>query len=560
MAGNIFSSQTRDNLIDSVYLHSSGRNFLNHFIGIENSDQRIDYIKNTKKLYNRINQKIAVARAIENYFYEDFGVANAREFSEKYLLFGTNENNISDKPLNIKILYLMQKYEFISLLRRKMDYKGTLENINKDVQNGITINLEQVLNKDSFRSELTKAINQEIQSGIRDVSIKGSKFKVQNEVLNKYLRDTSALPKKVLQLNSEGRSAFIEKIINRNIAFLATDIEAQINYLFAEYLDSTSFKIGAAEKIGISKNDLDGIVKPKIKEMLINDFNKGSKATAFFHPSPQIGFVGEYGLAATVDFAVRVTGGDLNEKGKQGKTDLVFIGKSGKEYSLQAKNSFDDMFNNLKEASAYSARFNEGGKLKNLLDEIVRKGIISEFDAKELEYGMLNLEFLSKFNYDDKSEIQKNTADQTQRFISRLLINSLLYFFGADNSDPTKHKGRQFSFVILANRYLVPYSFFLEAVRDGVNSIYEQAILEIKKPQININGISKEMAKNLYEQKGSIISTLPKGYFYPQELLDVGAKAGQNLLEGASINGIHITFNIDALQKKFLEMVVKGGK
>lgn len=251
-----------------------------------------------------------------------------------------------------------------------------------------------------------------------------------------------------------------------------------------------------------------------------------------------------------------VVGGEIDPTTqKQGKTDLIFTGKSGTHYLIQAKNSFQDMFNQL--GKFYPARFNDPIKLQTLMNQIVDKNIISVFDAKELEYAMLNLEFLSRFSMNEET-ISKKAAIQTQHFISQLLINSLLYFFGADNREKIIEDTKKFSFVILANRYLIPYSFFLEAVRDGIKDIYKQAILNINKPKITIDNMNQQMANELYTQKKEIIKYLPPGYNYPPELISIGANAGENLLSGASISGIHITFNIDALQKRFLKLAKEG--
>jgi hypothetical protein len=115
-------------------------------------------------------------------------------FSEKYLLFGTDENNIADKPLNVKILYLMQKYQFISLLRRRIDYKGTLENINKDASSlYLTYDQEIVLedlNNFEFRS--FGRINAQYQEKTDNVRM-ASKPIISNEIVDANTQDKNSI-------------------------------------------------------------------------------------------------------------------------------------------------------------------------------------------------------------------------------------------------------------------------------------------------------------------------------------------------------------------------------
>ena len=110
MGYNLFGSEVRNRVTQSIYIHSNRYNFQNVLIGQNAVELRRDYIRGTT-LYKDIDSLITKARGLERIFYEDNNVESARDFSNKYLLGDTNAENVNQKSAAQKNIVDNSKYK-----------------------------------------------------------------------------------------------------------------------------------------------------------------------------------------------------------------------------------------------------------------------------------------------------------------------------------------------------------------------------------------------------------------------------------------------------------------
>ncbi|NCU28646.1 MAG: hypothetical protein EOM85_03180 [Candidatus Moranbacteria bacterium] len=216
----------------------------------------------------------------------------------------------------------------------------------------------------------------------------------------------------------------------------------------------------------------------------------------------------------------------------------------------------------------------ESIKLKNLMDTLVAapqsKGGITQETANEISYALMNFEFLSKTAGLEKSWKRNKDSNQKgnyeiQQMIGGLIQTGLFYFLGVEFEKATENKPTVFTgnmFTILANRYLIPFSMYLDSIAEVMKEELREATIIAQRPATNIHlGDSSLNAKDMYQEKQKIIKSdgFPKGYYYPGALVEIGQKGGESLYNNTTISGIHFKFNITKLQTIFKEKTEKNG-
>lgn len=565
---NMMSSDTRQRLVTSRYLHSSTWNFLNIFYAAGfGQSQRLEYIS-TKEVYGDIDRLINTVKKVEAAFYDDFGVLNEVEFSRQYLLFDERNADKKKWPINKKILYILQSYDFIQAITIQINAQATYENIEKKLNiKGLSIPEALIAEKHISIEKIQEAVGSSILNYIHDnFNSNGlNKTGYQNKILGSLGISNENLPKGAL---SSGKSKYLEEALRNAMVFDQQAIEAMLQK-FIQYYSKK------AEDLDIKEPDYT-IYLNKILNGLREELQKGIKSSAFFVQSRQVGFVGEWGIEITTNFA-KVIGDKIEERtivqngkeksfGALSKSDLVFTGlKTGTEYRIQAKNSFQELFNSVDPTKKryYAARFQNSMALPTLLNTLVSRSVssggISRDTANEIAYALMNFEFLSKYDAHNNN-INKNQYQGVRSMISRLLNTAIMYYLGISITDNLPETFEGNLFIILANKYLVPFSYFLESMRDSLKYDFNYEKLRdigvtAQRPATNINiNTSGVDPLELYEEKQKLISgeDFPQNqYFYPDSLIQIGKAAGDTIYANTKISGIHLLFNVTKLRERF---------
>lgn len=576
---NLFNNGIRDRVVGSKYLHSSIANFQNVFAGRNNYEVRKNYLSQ-QGIYKEIDILIQKARAMEDNFYADFNVTSAGDFSQQYLLLGVNSGNVVDKTLRQKILWIVNSINFTKTLQVALDAEETFKAINKLFGDKLSADVKG-LNKTKLNIEVGRAVLDAIAKGAASQSgdvTKRALKKAQDAMLKPFFGDN--LP----GLLSSNKSLYIKQIVDTYLRYQSGGIHARIVDNCIPYFKTQCviLKISAEDTLFLS-NKLEQILLAQLAAS-----EGGLASQAFFTDSGQTGFVGEYGITLANNFSkvvgqkmVETVVYKLNKDStasrtiKEGKketrseanpTDMEFIGlHSGRTYYIQAKNSFDDMFSDYnKSKERYSAKFNEEINIKSLMAQMVGNDIITPATANELMYALMNYEFLSQYNQNPNTVhtttrkdggMNKNDEQIMKKFISQLLANGILYYLGAESlrDIPKNFSGNLF--VILANTFLVPISYFLEAIKWGLQGYQKEAMALVARPAtiIKSNNYNKAFADTLYDDKLDVIADLNDSqYVYPTNLLKVGADAGEELLNHTKVSGIYINFNVPAMKQEFI--------
>lgn len=611
MGYNLFGSEVRNRVTQSIYIHSNRYNFQNVLIGQNAVELRRDYIRGTT-LYKDIDNLIIKAQNVEKAFYKDINVESARDFSNKYLLGDTNVENVNQKNAAQKTLWIIQNIDFLNLFKLAYSKADVIKQLEIALDKKFTSDMLGIVNDGTVVKEMGAVILDQIridfEAAQRDWLInkegKAPKIKAfQQDWFSKSigLKNTKHPLKGVL---TSKNSPFLKDFIQQNIKPTAGDVSKVVEEIFEGYFRDK------AKEIELEGEDLEYYLN-RTKTIILDHIEAAGsdiKARIFSDYSNKTGIIGEMGLQIT-NKEIRVIGDAMikqtittkDKKGndierdvrRMGKSDLEITGKSGRIYRFQAKNTLakqlDPLFTKVKYTSA---KFLEGGNLKRIIDELIKADVISSIEAKELLYALLNFEFLSYSNRSlDEERTKKDGTVRTDRdgntilrgtplnqnfanmktrlFLTQLLANGLLYFIGIHSS---KEMPKDFDgnlFIVYANRYLVPFSWFLESIKEGLEDVQKQAMMFVQRPATNIQIEKTISPEELMASKTLIISkpeyankggAYYKKYLYPDELLNLGSSVGQEMSERADIErGIHFNFNISKIEQLFEMKVMSGG-
>lgn len=612
MGYNLFGSEVRNRVTQSIYIHSNRYNFQNVLIGQNAVELRRDYIRGTT-LYKDIDSLITKARGLERIFYEDNNVESARDFSNKYLLGDTNAENVNQKSAAQKTLWIIQNIKFLDMFKLAYDKADVAKQLAEKLDRKFSETLLKAMGNNSVTQEMGTLIIGQITEDFKAAQVawlknkegKAPKIKAfQHKWLEKAIDLTENTKHPLKGVLTSKNSPFLKDFIQQNIKPTAGEVSKVVEDIFEGYFRDK------AKEIELEGEDLEYYLN-RTKTIILDHIEAAGsdiKARIFSDNSNKIGIIGEIGLQITNknikvigDAMVKQTIKTKDKEGndverdvrRMGKSDMEIKGKSGKIYKLQAKNTLVKQLNPLFTTVKYtSAKFLEGGNLKRIIEDLINADVISSTEAKELMYALLNFEFLSYSNRSLDEErtkkdgtvrtdrdgntilrgtpLNKNFSDmKTRLFLTQLLANGLLYFIGIHSS---KEMPKDFDgnlFIVYANRYLVPFSWFLESIKEGLEDVQKQAMMFVQRPATDIQIEKTISPEELMTSKTLIISkpeyankggAYYKKYLYPDELLNLGSSVGQEMSERAKIErGIHFNFNISKIEQLFETKVMSGG-
>lgn len=613
MGYNLFGSEVRNRVTQSIYIHSNRYNFQNVLIGQNAVELRRDYIRGTT-LYRDIDNLIIKAQNVEKAFYKDIDVESARDFSNKYLLGDTNVENVNQKNAAQKTLWIIQNIDFLNLFKLAYSKADVVKQLEIALDKKFTSDMLGIINDGTVVKEMGAVILDQIRIDFEAaqknwlINKEGKAPKIKAFQQDWFSKSIGLIKTKhpLKGVLTSKNSPFLKDFIQQNIKPTAGDVSKVVEEIFEGYFRDK------AKEIELEGKDLEYYLN-RTKTIILDHIKAAGsdiKARIFSDNSNKTGIIGEMGLQIT-NKEIRVIGDAMvkqtittkDKKGndikrdvrRMGKSDLEITGKSGRIYRFQAKNTLakqlDPLFTKVKYTSA---KFLEGGNLKRIIDELIKADVISSTEAKELMYALLNFEFLSYSNSSLNEEKKKkdgnsrtdkygnpkpifrgtplnqNFADmKTRLFLTQLLANGLLYFIGIQSS---KEMPKDFDgnlFIVYANRYLIPFSWFLESIKEGLEDLQKQAMMFVQKPATDIQIERTITPENLLKEKTKIISkpeyankggTYYKKYLYPDELLNLGSSVGQEMSERAEIErGIHFNFDISKIEQLFETKVMSGG-
>lgn len=490
-----------NNLVSEGYLHSNKFNF----IAIVNGQTRIDTLKENIPLLNKLNRLKEMAQAAENEFYIDVGVSGARDFEEKYLI--TNETNQSAKQ---KILKIINSQESLSKVFRLLD------------QEAIRDKFISVINADTKIIEPTAEMKAEeivlkgLQTGA--LTVNGIKHTKVKSVDSKYVK-----------------SAMKEILIDSNESFFIEErLEEYFNWIEEKLLNNKKVMPKTLKK---AFDDF----KPKYESGL----RKGFILKDFTSKSSGIGAILEISLEAVNDGWERV--GDIIDKqtGKKLGYDLIIHGKNN-DYKIQLKNSFY-------QSNYMNIKIQDTIKFSTLLEEIAKTelGI-----SRELNYLLTNTIYLIKYGLNQKGESSSlliNSIPNTKEFIKNVLNEIIFVFLGNSfyKELSTEVHVSQLGnlFFIYKGIYLIPISAFIQSAISLIEDKDNSTLGKIALPAVNNIEFSAGISNTkLQNNKKNIVKTLPKGYNYPNELIEQGTDAFSAVSNSITINRLQYISNITKIE------------
>ena len=199
--------------------------------------------------------------------------------------------------------------------------------------------------------------------------------------------------------------------------------------------------------------------------------------------------------------------------------------------------------------------------ITTLFESLMSKGILSEYDSKNLTYLLANMVWFNQVgSYEgDKKSGSKRTRRVgstggigfSQAVVDRTLSQAVAQYIGLTTSDSLGQEVKQLQlggsniFYFLSGKVLFPISMVLEELLHQLNN-EEQKLFNLH-TQVQMRGTISTTAASLYTKKRDSVNGLKGGYLYQDEaLVRVGQVQGQEIVEKLGIK-VNANFSIAAI-------------
>lgn len=622
------SAQVFNNLVAHTYIYSHTSHFqsdLDNRIAFGRS-HKVNRVFTLDKLIDVRNQLMLSVKAITdrtNQFYEDMGLlgrdkidikdegllidlSGAREFERKYLMGNANGGaNIKDRTGEITDIMVSVEYqqEVYKRLKANVTINTEVERIATDFFNDVAgRNLDSAAVK-----SLTRAVQNGTFNALSGVDIlfstKGNRDRgtdtltqIQQKLLKEFL-NTMGKDKGVFAsvVHNKDNLKKLRNSLKREIAgnvFTLNEVSETMFEVLIEKLRSRGVKISQIQSEAIKQVFMKEL-KPALKEVL----KHGSDTNLIdfeVRDARLNGLILEQAIALSIntnnlfnlkklntkkinETIAKVTGQERNEKGQQIKADLQVVGKSGRVYDIQAKNSF-------------STRDYDAIHLQaNIKVETFAKQIFTDkYEEQLFEFFILNRAFLSRAGLENvsgpKGEVKTassplNTmSNETVVLMIQFFLNQAIFhllgskvqeMIGSDAQlQQTKNGNLDYGnlFFIFRKNYLIPVSVFLFSALNCLNQLIAKCAKNQSVDFLNSIGrltYAKELSgfsenytytynKQFRERKLEAIKDtgLSSGDDkYPDNLVQVGAEVGKRMLNDAVFKGVNFSLSIQKLNE-----------
>lgn len=266
-------------------------------------------------------------------------------------------------------------------------------------------------------------------------------------------------------------------------------------------------------------------------------------------------------------------------------------GNIKKSYRIQAKNSFE-------ESNFLNVRLQDKIKLQTYVDRIFEQD--SQEKKNLFEYLLLNRAFLTQYGlapghwqkYDSSIQLVNNKAEmnykqdlhkELESYILFFLNETLAYLIGGKVYEAAKYNwnlDKQNLFFIYKGKYLIPVSLFLYSAYRLIAFLKSELKVPVNlKNGIHITGTIGELTYSsklegvnvgmafarklrsdkyyylnhrtdlIFEEDHGLGTIFDSGYRYPENLVEIGHQAGEQLLEQASFPKINFRMHLQEIDK-----------
>jgi len=577
------------------------------------------------KLVDVRNQLMLSVKAITdrtNQFYEDMGLlgrdrvdikdegllidlSGAREFEKKYLMGNANGGaNIKDRTGEITDIMVSIEYqqEVYKRLKANTTINMEVEKIATDFFNDVAgRNLDSAAVK-----SLTKALQNGTFNALSGVDIlfstKGNRDRgadtltqVQQRLLKEFL-NTMGKDKGVFAsvVHNKDNLKKLRNSLKREIAgnvFTLNEVSETMFEVLIDKLRGRGVKISQVQSEAIRQVFMKEL-KPALKEVLKHG-NDTNLIDFEVRDARLNGLILEQAIALSIntnnlfnlkklntkkinETIAKVTGQERNEKGQQIKADLQVVGKSGRVYDIQAKNSFST-----RDYDAIHLQAN----IK--VETFARQIFTDKYEEQLFEFFILNRAFLSRAGLETvpgtkgekTTQAPLNTmSNETIILMIQFFLNqAIFHLLGSKVQEMIKSDAQLQQikngnldygnlFFIFRKNYLIPVSVFLFSALNCLNQLIAKCAKNQSVDFLNSIGkltYAKELSgftenytytynKQFRERKlESIEDTgLSSGDDkYPDNLVQVGAEVGKRMLNDAVFKGVNFSLSIQKLNE-----------
>lgn len=618
------------NLAAINYLHSNKHNFFNNIenYGVFGKLQKTDKLNETLKI---LKADLETAKIGEKGFYEDFGVSSPQEWSRTYLRIGKNrENEKGEKDNKIAILTnIFHSVELYRILSKHSSDNNKLKNVLREMAS--TSNLTK-----GQKNKIFKILNTQAPVALSEVFSKLGLFdkggrKKQQEFFNEFLSASNKIVESTLQelvaqsvdeIKGTLRSAnsdklkkieklitkqkgdnkkkldestnFIRRKMNENPIFSGKDKNIVINMWEELFWHDIYHDDGRVVSDSIEK--VEGKVQELERRITLSEAFLSFSLDDFFSDLTPQELEKNYTVAG-IKTLVQSTGDKLvsryrNESASRGtadkeayqqsesKTDSVFLGKSGKLWRIQEKNSISDMYSQFDTSGDPDKLTRKFGQIKlqsnvkfSTLEQYFREGknMFSNEDLQYLSYLLINFNALNKWSAGEdeqlwkadgyskktKTEEKKQTAfkaaftiDLIDSIMSRgikVFISDLILPDRVSAGAPIDFEN--WNFIIYRGQILLPLSYIIEQLILFLKDVQKSTMA--LRTYSGLENITAGYLKDIYSQKLASTENDPdkdKKDYHWDNLVNIGVEAGRYVKENLIIKGIYLKFNTQAIK------------
>ena len=532
------SEEGRRNVVSAGYLHSTTFNFKNAVAGgLETSRFHIgeDYYSKVEKSLENIKNKLLRK---ENQFYKIFGISGG------------------DSATNA--------YRFNQLLRKSMERFETLKRLTSDsfykfIDQDLVNQIQTVA---QFFEQKCYDNNIPIEDIIEIKDVDSFLNQALNLINAIYTWEFSGAGKRKLRtaITSDGK-------INKNL-------KVRFNKVFQEYIKIESRKIQEKRSIDLKKRII-SFLNPddEFRRIIEKSFDeiKDRMNLSILEQNNTIGIIGEIDASILIDLMLDKMAdkapksfyvGDLrNADKKQSPIDFL-IGK----YGIQVKNTSKNLFDTTG-IPFYDIHVQSSLSLDTFIGRL-------DVNADEYRYLVANVMWLRNNGMDKNGKEDKlNMSDipQILEYINGIISQAAEELFSTKAQDIFDKSGKKVAtsygntFFLLKGEYLIPISVMIDGIiatlreenqRDtsGIGYFDRNTLWTTNKKNKQASLTSSTSIANanmIKEEKRDAISQIGDNFVamnYPEPLLGVGSKYGQEIISNTNIN-IKYKFVLENLNK-----------
>ena len=554
------------------YLHSKPFNF-RYQVGISlKQNQLVSELHIEKVISNLENMRDPLERQAKA-FLSDWG--GDYKAASKDIFFGNtlkDVQNTQDKFRKIAI-QVINSMSFVRVVQQNVDKTLNINDVVIPILEEYGLkNVEKVTeNADTIDKLVSNIMREYFHNDAKNkrIDLTGNK----KEFIRNLLGDAS----RQFAKDKNSLKQQLTKACEKRLRSLNYDlIYKEFSKLFLEQIDNED-KIEAQQFLQIIKNDFkkrlkkfkaldDSNIVGEIGENLVLSILNNTELQLSFL---DIGDITEEQLIEELDNITRTTGKEHTikqnykyGKGEKSGSDWIITNKQGQTIRAQVKNSakFAD---DLREKGAIG--FPQTVKvqdniyfktLKHNLQTYSKNSNLSEDDWANLEYLIANTVWIRAGGgvTQDKGENYTSGVSGIQELINNILAQEIGYFLSISLSEVDDVTnvvlGGSNIFFVIDEVILYPTYLIIDNIIRQLRHIQGA----ISRLQVSLGKAEKGWASGMLGEKQKVQDNIPwqNGQPYSQQMLDVGKKYGNVIMENLKINRVNLKIDLDTLLADFL--------